>query len=204
MRIVENDGDGDCLPRAIATALKAEGQEEITPGEVRYRIVRRMRRGYNWYSKRWDGCQPAEGNRALEGSFADYLALLKYRKAWMGDLELHAAAAEWERPLVLFRPALNPRLYGPPNGQSTLKVWFEQQHFQMLLGMPTDEEIVGAEVAEEVRDQQGIRGGVPAWRRRQQRNARPRSGQGSGARVSAQLQMMAEMMQQMQKKSTLL
>ena len=60
-----------------------------------------MHQKYRWYNGRWDGCQPAEGNHALEGTFADYFALLNDGKAWMGDLELHAAAAEWKRPMVL-------------------------------------------------------------------------------------------------------
>jgi len=139
MKLIDNDGQGDCLFLAVSEALVAQGRSRRAATDLRNLCVTHLRKHEATYSAFWRGDAPnAEQSDIKSQGFAEYLRLIGRDKAWGGSIELAALASTLNQPIFVVRPLdgeFDIRVFGPTNSKATpLTLWFQHRHYQALVG----------------------------------------------------------------------
>ena len=161
MRLVDNEGQGNCLFASVSEALAAQGRSRRTSMEIRNLAVTHLRTHAKKYEGFWLGDAPsADGEDMKEEGFSAYLKRLGREGAWGGSLELSALATTLNQPIFVFRPgddgvrSFNGSARGTP-----LCLWFACRHYQALVGAQPKQALLKAKPAS-IGDRCD-RGGVP-------------------------------------------
>ncbi|CAE7627834.1 unnamed protein product, partial [Symbiodinium necroappetens] len=163
MKLIDNDGQGDCLFLAVSEALVAQGRSRRAATDLRNLCVTHLRKHEATYSAFWRGDAPnAEQSDIKSQGFAEYLRLIGRDKAWGGSIELAALASTLNQPIFVVRPLdgeFDIRVFGPTNSKATpLTLWFQHRHYQALVG---DVEAVSAQAVKAEVGDPADRGGAP-------------------------------------------
>ena len=164
MKLVDNEGSGNCLFAAVAEALAAQGRTRRTHAEVRNLAVTHLRTHTKTYEGFWRGDAPDSQGTPIKGQgFQEYLKLLGKDGAWGGSLEIAALATTLAQPIFVFRPgedgvrAFNGGAKGTP-----IALWFADRHYQALVSDGPRQPLPKAPPA--VLGDPADRGGVPSGR----------------------------------------
>ena len=162
MKLIDNDGQGDCLFLAVSEALVAQGRSRRSATDLRNLCATHLRKHEATYSAFWRGDAPdAEQSNIKDKGFAEYLRLIGRDKAWGGSIELAALASTLNQPIFVVRPLDGEfyiRVFGPTNSKATpLTLWFEHRHYQALVG---DFEAVAAQAVKAEVGDPADRGGA--------------------------------------------
>ena len=155
MKLIDNDGHGDCLFLAVSEALVAQGRSRRSATDLRNLCVTHLRKHEATYSAFWRGDAPdAEQSNIKDKGFAEYLRLIGRDKAWGGSIELAALACTLNQPIFVVRPLegeFDIRVFGPTSSKAVpLSLWFQNRHYQALVGDP--EAVAARAVKAEVGD----------------------------------------------------
>lgn len=101
---VPNPGNGDCLFHTIAQAVSDSGDKPTTALVVRAKVVGHLRKHQASYEPHWDKLTPSSMEDPFEATFADYTTALNKAGTWGGALETAAAAATYDRPMIVAHP----------------------------------------------------------------------------------------------------
>jgi hypothetical protein len=103
MTLKKVPGDGTCCWASLAGAFKAKGICTFSADKVRSTVAATLRKNEDVWKPFWDKCEPTEQQKPLE-SWETYCTMMDKRSAWGGDLEVAAAAAKWNVPIVIVKP----------------------------------------------------------------------------------------------------
>ena len=123
-----NPGGGNCVFEAIGQGVDKPARA------VRASIVGHIKRHEGRYKPWWDGKEPSQEENECE-SWQKYLSSISKQGAWGGSLEIAAAAAHFDRSIVVFQPTGVPEIYNR-HGKAgkTLALWFRAKHYELLEG----------------------------------------------------------------------
>ena len=170
-RQVRNAGQGNCLPEAISQYLTAKRGKSWTHPLVRTKIVEHIKKhakGEYMYETYWDKTTPDQEQKPFTGSFSEYCDAVGKDKAWMGALEVQAAARTFGVDFYVFmvngEAPICYRCAQPSGGNkpALCYLWWAANHWEWLEGAP--EKALSAEKTTSA-VYTGMRGGVIAPRR---------------------------------------
>ena len=155
LQAVNNAGGGNCGPEALAQGLKDATARPKTGALVRAEIVALMRKERERFLAWWDGQKPQE-EVAVCGTFDEYLGLLSKSSAWIGGLELSAAACKYNRPILVYAMEGMKYVFGGAGTYSPIALEYDGRHYRYLRGVIPPENLEGAEGGQ----CKGMRGGT--------------------------------------------
>ena len=130
---VPNAGAGNCVFLSIGQGLNPDKPKSHR--QVRAGVVGHLKKWKERYQPWWDGLHP-DGSGGCE-SFDVYIEKLTQDGQWGGCLELAAAAAHFDCPIIVFGNKLkNPEGYNLQGKKRAVHLWFDaiKEHYEMLKG----------------------------------------------------------------------
>lgn len=136
MTRVPNEGNGNCVCLALGQALAAKPDKPKAHRGIRAALVAHLRKHTDRYEPWWDGLRPQKDDEECP-NWDTYLRVLAKDGAWAGTLELAAAAAHFDRTIVVFGPHLaTPEAYNTSSTKGCVCSWYDRDagHYEWLKG----------------------------------------------------------------------
>ena len=100
----------------------------------------------DFYEQRWDTSSPVSNAQPWNyprfvGDFRAYVKAMQERSAWCGNLEIAAASAAFETPVVIYQPDAPPMTFGSQFAAPPIFAWYTNAgssgaHYEWLKGQP--------------------------------------------------------------------
>ena len=131
--------EGDCVWKALADG---QGPPQC-PGEkwatIKAHTIAHMKKYAEKCEKQWDQKEPSKEQKACS-SFSDYILKLAAAQAWGGDLEIAAAAAKYDVPVLVHEELTGQvKCYKSIGKKKAFVLCFAKGHYDSLQGpVPAD------------------------------------------------------------------
>ena len=136
---IPNQGAGDCLFLSICDALAASGRSKRSHREIRAMVVSHLRKHKDKYFYFWDGrdCEGVPMTDASPSGFETYLTQVSQVGAWAGNLEVAAAAATMDTPIVAVHDKGQVFQFNSEGSRKDLFLYYQSAgHYEALQTMP--------------------------------------------------------------------
>ena len=119
--------DGACALHSLAWWFRKANKDVVDPGHIRTQLCDFLRHNAVTYEPFWDRLGP-DGKPCA--TWNEYVELMRKKDAWIGELDLMAAADKWKLKLIILRPDKPTVIIG--DGRSHAWLLLRNDHYEPL------------------------------------------------------------------------